>query len=203
MNLPEQRVQAWLDQNNIPYTKEPYGFKTCTYAIKCVGKDQSVPVWKEPGDRIVMEHALDSHFKTLTEWDVKHPVVKLDKMSIQTNIEGTDIVIRGFYNDRLIATSTFWIESDQIYWFKIEYNKVHIPGWLSKSVKEVERLKLGLPITCATNSRMSAYEKIGFRIIGQHDALWLAQRLGFSGTIYKHPENIIIWNLQYDCINAI
>jgi hypothetical protein len=198
-----ERVIGWLNQNKLAYKQTQYGFKTDSFHIKIIHREQSIPVWKEPGDRIVFEHELHDSLKKLDAWLVKSRVIKIEKLKITTSVEKNVLYVDAHEHDVLVARSTFWIEPQTLFWFKTEYFNVHIPGWLSKVLKTLTRLGYNLPVECVTNAKHSAYEKIGFRVASQHDGDWYMRRLGARNLFYSHPENIIVWKLVYDHNSAV
>lgn len=206
MNKVEHRVLEWLLENNISYEKTSYGFSTPLFNIKCVTLDQNIPFYKEPNDRIVGEWELENHIIRLNDWVNKRPTLRIEKMNIVTSVTPDSIMISGYSKsmNELVAESEFYIEPDNIYWADTRYDKYHVPGWLSKTLKTVLRLELNLPIETVTNAINGSYHRIGFKVIEQVDVRYFLGRMrNPKKNPFTYPENIVMWRLRYDNISAI
>lgn len=196
-NIVESVVLQWLRERNLKYKKTSYGFETSAFNIKCIPNTQSVPVYKEKNDRMVAEWALRDHVKKLSTWIDGRPTLRIEKLNIV--VDNSDkILIRGFKDDVIICEAEFWKEDDCLFWADTRYHGYHVPGWLSKCLRTIERMNLNIPIEVMTNAIDSSYHRIGFKAIAQTDVREYNKRMGYTYMPYLHPENIIIWKLRYD-----
>jgi hypothetical protein len=204
MNKSEIRVLEWLTEHNIEWTKTDYGFSTPKFNIKCMTWDQTKRMYKEKNDRMVGDWDLENHIKRLDEWMIKHPVVKLEQLEVSTIQSNDKIIITAKLNNSVVAESEFWIEPDCLFWADTRYHNYHIPGWLSKTVKTINKMNTGLSIECITNSIDGAYYQFGFSAVEEVDVAYYMRRMKIDKRPpVKHPETLVMWRLRYDSNIAV
>lgn len=205
MNRVDQRVVQWLVEQNISYEKVNNGFKTPEFNIICISKNQSTPAYKTyNSDRIVGEWDLENHIKRLSDWLVKKPTVRIEKLDITVDQNDSKIIIRATYKNEIVAETEFWVEQDTVFWADTRYYNYHIPGWLSKSLRLILRQNINKPIEVLTNAITGSYQKIGFKTVEQVDVLYYMKKMNIAKrSPIDKPENMLMWRLIYDSNSTV
>ena len=198
LNIVEIEVLLWIKSRNLPYEKTDYGFKIPQFNIKCVSNEQSTPIYKTSEDRIVSQWAMKDHILKLSAWLDGRPTIRIEKLKIDIIKTDSKIIIQGTKDTVCICEAEYWIESDCLYWYDTRYYGYHVPGWLSKCLRLIERQNLRLPIETITNAIQSSYHRIGFKTVEQVDVRYYNKRSKHVYMPYRYPENIIMWRLIYD-----
>ncbi len=204
MNALDQAIVDYCAKFNLPCNRSPKGWAINGIEFECVYWDNNQPVYVQGDRRVLYISNLDVQMAKLHEWVFRKPTAKIEKLDIQTKVVDNSIVINGFYNNELAVVSNFKITKEYIFWLRSEYLSHYVPGWLSKSLRLVLRLDLGLPIECLTNAKDSSFERhLGFQVIKQTDCLEFAREYGVDKVGYLHPETILMWRLKYDNFSTV
>lgn len=204
MNPLDQAIVDYCAKFNLPHERSSKGWIINGTEFECVYWDNSEPVYVEGNRRVLYIANIEMQMSKLHEWLFRKPTAKIEKLNIKTEVTNETIAIHGFYNNELAVVSTFKIAKDHIFWLRSEYLSHYVPGWLSKSLRLVLRLDLGLPVECLTNAKDSSFERhLGFRVIKQTDCLEFAKEYGVDKVNYHHPETILMWRLKYDNFGTV
>jgi hypothetical protein len=204
MNELDQAIVDYCAKFNLPCERSPRGWIINGTEFECVYWDNSEPVYVQGDRRVLYIANIAVQMSKLHEWLFRKPTAKIEKLDIETQVVDNTITINGIYNNELAVVSNFKIAKDYIFWLRSEYLSHYVPGWLSKSLRLVLRLDLGLPIECLTNAKDSSFERhLGFQVIKQTDCLEFAKEYGIDKVSYLHPETILMWRLKYDSFSTV
>jgi hypothetical protein len=166
--------------------------------------DQTAKVYKEKNDRMVGDWDLENHIKKLDDWKIKNPVVKLEQLEIGVVEQDNKLTVTAKLGDEVVAESEFWRETDCLFWADTRYHNYHVPGWLSKSVKMIDRLNINLPIECITNAIDGAYHNFGFKVVEEVDVAYYMKRMNIQKRLpVKNPETLVMWRMRYDSNSTV
>lgn len=204
MNELDQAIVDYCNQHNLPCERYSLGWIVNGIEFECVYWDNQRPVWTEHNRRVIYIANLPLQMAKLHEWVFRKPTAKIEKLKINTTVVDNLITITGTLNGQDAVVSSFRIQKDYVFWIRSEYLTHYVPGWLSKSLKTVLRLNLGLPIECLTNAKDSSFERqLGFKVMRQTDCVEFAREYGVDRISYHHPETILMWRLKYDNISTV